>query len=103
MGWIKANDYIFKQDEVIAVGPLESLPMEGPGGGEPDIQAKVVLRAGYDFYLRGTVARRFREQFLARIAGHIHDHDAVQVSETRVLLPEEDAPGRVAGPMQANG
>jgi hypothetical protein len=41
MGWVKANDYIFKADEVIAVGPLEPLPIEAPSGGvEPDIQTR---------------------------------------------------------------
>lgn len=102
MGWVKANGYVFNSDEVIAVGPPEPILEDRDGGGpaESELQTKVVLRAGFDFYLRGTAARRFREMFLEGLSGAIRDHDAVQVSETRVLTPQEHP---VTRPSKTNG
>lgn len=102
MGWVKANDYIFNTDEVIVVGPLETMPPERvpPDNSPADTRAKVVLRAGFDFYLKGGPAERFREMFLAGLSGVIQDHDAIEVNETRVFRSDEDP---VARPTQADG
>jgi hypothetical protein len=98
--WVKASGYVFNADEVIAVGPLEAGldDRDNPTGGAPELRAKVVLRAGFEFELRGASARRFREMFIDGLAGGIHDHDGdgVQVNETRVIMPEEDP---VSGPV----
>jgi hypothetical protein len=90
MAWVKANDYIFDMGEVIAVGPLE------PAEGEGTPQARVVLRAGFEFALKGEVAQRFRQMFLEGLSsgGSIRDCDSIQVSETRVFRSDEDAAGR---------
>jgi hypothetical protein len=83
MVWVKACDYIFDADEVIAVGPIE--PLITPETTPADVQSRVVLRAGFDFYLKGDAAQRFRTMFLDKISGTICDLDNVQVNETRVF------------------
>lgn len=102
MSWVKANDYIFNTEEVIVVGPIEPMPAEcvAPNNEVADTRAKVVLRAGFDFFLKGGPAQRFREMFLNEIGGSLRDHDAVQVSETHILRPDA---GTFARPAKADG
>jgi hypothetical protein len=97
--WVKANGYVFQSDEVIAVGPLEPVSSDcnSPPDETSEARTKVILRAGFEFELRGGAARRFREMFLEGLAGGVHDHDSVQVNDTRVLVSEKDPVGRPVG------
>lgn len=99
MVWVKANDYVFDADEVIAIGPIE--PTTPAEHSQSDVQSHVVLRAGFDFYLKGDAAQRFRAMFLERISGSLCDFDTVQVNETRVLPSSTEGP--VIRPLKTNG
>jgi hypothetical protein len=99
MRWVKANGYIFRADEVIAICPIGPVPGEPAGADPTEVRSKVILRAGVEIELRGGPAQRFREMFLESLGGNVQDHDAgpVQVNETRVFVSEVDAPARPAG------